>query len=133
MRGFIISSLNALETDEVTAVIGYCSDGSWKAVPESFDNFASKIIHDSMHTDLDLIIMDELGFFESDALIFQKTVHECLDFAIPVLGVLKDKSTIFLDSVRSRDDTSILTLYETDRESTYTQLSFMLNELMKSE
>ena len=39
--------------------------------------------------DADLIIMDELGFLESDASIFKKAVLDTLDGSIPVFGVLR--------------------------------------------
>ena len=39
--------------------------------------------------------MDELGFFESEALNFQKQVLKCLASPIPVLGVIKPLSTPF--------------------------------------
>ena len=39
--------------------------------------------------------MDELGIYERDALEFQAHVFRVLDSPLPVLGVLKDKSSPF--------------------------------------
>ena len=38
----------------------------------------------------DLLLMDELGFLERDALLFQREVIASLDGRTPVLGVLRD-------------------------------------------
>ena len=132
LRGFMLNSLNPQERNEAAAVIGYNSEGSWKAVPEMFDEFGSEIIRDSMQGDLQVIIMDELGFFESEAAVFQATVHACLDAAIPVLGVVKAKSTSFLDSVRARKDTSVLTVGTVDREMVYQQLWHEFNSILSN-
>ena len=40
-------------------------------------------------TDADLIIMDELGFLESDAPAFKQAVLDVLDECVPVFGVLR--------------------------------------------
>lgn len=49
----------------------------------------------------DLLIMDELGFLESDSPIFQSAVLSALDGPLPVFGVIKPHSKPFLDAVRS--------------------------------
>lgn len=48
-----------------------------------------------------LVIMDELGIFEEEALLFQQAVLERLNSPQPVLGVIKDKASPFLDRVRA--------------------------------
>lgn len=47
-----------------------------------------------------LVVMDELGKFEKDAYKFQAGVSKTLDGDLPVLGVIKDKSSPFLDGIR---------------------------------
>lgn len=130
LRGFLLTSLNPRERDEASAVIGYCSEGCWNSVPEAFDGFGADVIRNAMAAKLDLIIMDELGFFESDASVFQEVVHNCLDSAVPVLGVLKAKSTDFLNSIKNREDTLVINLCKTDREAVFKQLTTEFNVMM---
>jgi nucleoside-triphosphatase len=47
-----------------------------------------------------LVVMDELGKLERDAQKFQACVIQTLEGKLPVLGVLKDKSSPFLDGIR---------------------------------
>ncbi len=63
----------------------------------------------------DLIIMDELGPHEDSAVLFQSAVKECLDSDIPVLGVLQEAEGHFLEAVKERADTLILTVTEDNR------------------
>ena len=52
-----------------------------------FENEGVSILDES--TDADLIIMDELGFLESSAPMFRKTILNVLAGGVPVLGVLR--------------------------------------------
>lgn len=47
---------------------------------------------------------------------FQQTVFETLDGATPVLGVIRNKKTAFLDAVRARDDIILLTVTKENRD-----------------
>ena len=48
-----------------------------------------------------LRIMDELGYMERDALRFQKAVRDALHDGVDTIAVVKDRSTPFLDAIRS--------------------------------
>lgn len=65
----------------------------------------------------DIIIMDELGPREEDALLFHEAVKRCLDSSTPVLGVLQKAESAFLDGIRERSDTVILNADVTNRDS----------------
>jgi nucleoside-triphosphatase len=56
----------------------------------------------------DLIIMDEIGFFEPKAPQFTRDVFRILDSNKVVLGVLKSKKCDYINSVISREDVIIL-------------------------
>ena len=69
-----------------------------------------------------LIIMDELGFMESEAYIFQSEVFRCLDGRTPVLGLLRAASTPFLDGIRVHDDVVIIEVTVKNREQIFEEL-----------
>ncbi|NLM43911.1 MAG: hypothetical protein GX201_07875 [Clostridiales bacterium] len=94
----------------------HLSDGNWIIFPKVFDTFGVKILYESLNKNPSLIIMDELGFFESHSFAFQKRVHLCLDSPITVLGVIKPVETPFLNSIRERKDVLILEISESNRE-----------------
>ena len=81
--------------------------------PEIFDTEGKRILSESKDTEL--IIMDELGFMESEALEFQQEVLSFLDSNLPVLGVIKPKKNVFLDSVRDHDAVEIIEVTEDNR------------------
>ncbi|HJJ60050.1 MAG TPA: hypothetical protein O0Y08_04230 [Methanocorpusculum sp.] len=83
-----------------------------EAYPEIFDTYGASLLKRPAK----LILMDELGFLESDAKTFQQTVFETLDGATPVLGVIRNKKTAFLDAVRARDDIILLTVTKENRD-----------------
>ena len=83
-----------------------------EAYPEIFDTYGASLLKRPAK----LILMDELGFLESDAKTFQQTVFETLDGATPVLGVIRNKKTAFLDAVRTRDDIILLTVTKENRD-----------------
>ncbi|MCY6369785.1 nucleoside-triphosphatase [Clostridium ganghwense] len=81
-----------------------------------FDDIGVQIIQNSL-IDREVIVMDELGVIEADALIFQKVVKECLDSEKIVLGVLKKHKNSFLDYIKNREDTIVIEVTKENRES----------------
>jgi len=55
-----------------------------------------------------LLIMDELGFLEKDALSFQQEVFHCLNGNIPVLGVIKERPVAWLEEIRKHPSVLVL-------------------------
>ncbi len=70
----------------------------------------------------DLMIMDELGFTENDALAFQRAVFACLDGIRPVLGVVRSKQTPFLDRVRAHPKVRVIEVTTGNRQDVLRQL-----------
>ena len=96
------------------------SEKSRTVYPEVFDVLGPQILKDS--SDCDYIIMDELGYMESRSLAFQKAVQSILDSGKEILGVLQPKPFPFLDSVRARDDVSLITVDIENREEVFIKL-----------
>jgi len=93
-------------------IVAHRTSTGYSAFPEIFNEFGSFFLKQSA----DLILMDELGYMESTAEIFQHSVFETLDGTTPVLGVVRNKETPFLNAVRTRDDVLTLTVTENNRD-----------------
>lgn len=90
------------------------SKSSFEAYPDAFDEYGVRILTDS--SDADIIILDELGFMESDALKFQNKVMELLDGETPVLGVIKPDSRPFLDRVKNHPKVRVIEITSENRD-----------------
>ncbi len=94
-------------------LVGIRRDGKTPlSFPAVFDRVGVELLN---ATDCDLIIMDELGIMESEAKCFQAAVLAALDGETPVLGVIKPKSTPFLDAVRAHEKTVVVEITNENR------------------
>ncbi|MCX7708966.1 MAG: nucleoside-triphosphatase [Clostridia bacterium] len=123
---FIRSMLPDIVTSENILISRKNSHGGWEAIPATFEQVGVKILEESLKACPQLILMDELGFLENQALNFQRTVMKCLDSPVPILGVIKPVHTPFLDSVRSREDVEVLEITIENREEKYKILGDLL-------
>jgi len=83
------------------------------------DSFEIRLpsILDNSFNNRDLIILDELGFMENDIDSFTSRIYRILDSEKPVFGVLKDFDCEFLNNIKNRDDTILLTITERNRDT----------------
>lgn len=86
----------------------------WIADTRTFEDIGKEVLEYALSSVADLVVMDELGFFESDAIGFQAKVMELLDSEKTVLGVIKPLNLPFLNNIRKRDD---VCLYEVTKEN----------------
>ncbi|NLM51887.1 MAG: methyltransferase domain-containing protein [Firmicutes bacterium] len=123
LAGFYLEDFSRLCQDTPKAFIGRCvNDNYWVSIPETFDILGVEILQNCLKGKPDLIVMDELGFFENDAKLFQKHVFAVLASPIPVLGVLKKKRTPFLDQIRKRSDVKVFEVTRENRDRMYEQI-----------
>lgn len=126
-RRFYLQSLNPhIMSAEKVYISEKTEQGYSKGNVEAFDGFGVEILNDCLISQPYLIVLDELGLFESDAIHFQEFVHSCLDARTPVLGVLKAKSSPFLDSIRYRNDITIYNVTLENREELYKRIREMI-------
>ncbi len=86
--------------------------------PQVFDRLGVEYL--SQRKENGLIVMDELGFLETDASVFCQKVLECLDGDIPVLAVVRlHKDTWFLNRVRSHPNAELYTVTLENRDVLY--------------
>lgn len=72
-----------------------------------FDTMGVKILLEAQQKS-GLLCMDELGFLENEALLFQRSVLSCLDGSIPVLGVIKGKRVPWHDAITSHPNVTVI-------------------------
>ena len=70
-----------------------------------------------------IIVMDELGFMERDALLFQKAVLDALNGDIQVIAAVKARRDVeFLNRVRNSEKADVYDITESNREALYNKL-----------
>lgn len=92
-------------------IIGLFSNGSMKMFADGFLNVGLTAIESAIASDCSWVIIDELGFLESDCPAFTQAVLKLFECK-HVLAVLRKQSTGFLDSIRFRDDVFVCDLDE---------------------
>lgn len=120
LEGFYIEKFKEDTNEMEKQFIGKCiNQNCWVSIPSTFDHYGVNIINNALKDSTELIIMDELGFFENEAVHFHQKVFMALDSDVPVLGVLKQKETPFLDTIRERNDIYIFRITEDNREEMF--------------
>ena len=83
--------------------------------PEVFDGLGAQLIKSAPSGGI--ILMDELGFLENDARVFQSAVLCALDGDTPVLAAVKPKDTPFLRAVRGHENAELVFIDEQNRDA----------------
>ena len=87
-----------------------------KSFPDRFDALGCAVLRRARESGVDLILMDECGFLERDAMEFQAEVLRTLDGDIPVFGVVRLRSSGWTDSIRSHPKVTLITVTEENRD-----------------
>lgn len=106
------------------------SDEDWKIDPMVFNQEGVYLLENEPWK-RDIIIMDELGRFEREAIPFQKRVEEILSSNVPVLGVLKDESHSFLNQIRERRDVELVYVEEMNREEVFCTICGRIQKILQ--
>lgn len=107
---------------EKRQAIASFSDGIPTPLPKQFDALGVAYLEKALQT-ADCVIMDECGSLEKKAFLFQKKILEILDRTIPVLGVLKQNCTGFVDQIKNHEKVSLLFVTLENRENIPKELS----------
>lgn len=91
-------------------------DKQCQGITEGFETRGVEILNNALYCQSDLVLMDELGFFEKEAIMFQQKVYKLLEGKTKVLGVIKKKSNPFLESIKKREDVIIMEVTSDNRE-----------------
>lgn len=131
LKGFYIEPINYpyYIPDKGNRLIGYSIKEKWIPVKETFDKYGVRILNYCLKSPANLVIMDELGFFEMQAIKFQYKVFDILSSSKSVLGIIKPISIPFIDTIRNRDDVEIFEVTSLNRDD----LSNKISKIMKTE
>lgn len=88
----------------------------------AFDTRGVDILKKSLLSSSSCVILDELGFLESEAYKFQEMVIEIIDSNKIVIGVIRDRQTTFLDALRNKEDIELIQVTKENRESLFEKL-----------
>ena len=101
--------------NETANLVGTCDSRSSIRHPEVFDGLGAQLIKSAPSGGI--ILMDELGFLENDAKVFQSAVLCALDGDTPVLAAVKPKDTPFLRAVRGHENAELVFIDEQNRDA----------------
>jgi len=88
--------------------------GKYGVLVNSFEVIGVSALENAVKNS-ELIIIDELGRMELFSKKFQSAVLKALDSTKPVLGVIQQKKNPFLDAIRKRDDVTVISVSEENR------------------
>ena len=100
-----------------------------RVFPQGFEQEGLRLLQSEQTRRARLILMDELGFLESDSPLFRAEVLRLLDGPTPILGVVKPRPIPFLDAVRAHPASRLLMLSPDNREEITARLSEWLQGL----
>lgn len=101
-------------------LVGICRDGKIIIInTEAFNTVGVKLLQSPPRG---LLLMDELGFMESNASAFCSGVLSALDGDIPVLAAVKNKETAFLKAVREHKNVELHYITTQNRDMLYRKL-----------
>lgn len=95
----------------------YCGHGG---DPRRFDDLGCAALADT--AGCGLLVMDELGPHEGEAVRFQAAVFRALEGDIPVLGVLQQAESPFLTRIARHPRLTVLTVTEENRDALSAEL-----------
>lgn len=100
-------------------LIGKCDRRHSLRFPQVFDTLGVELLR---APEDGLILMDELGFLESDAPRFCGAVLRALDGSVPVLAAVKSRDTEFLRAVKAHPNAELISITEQNRDGLYALL-----------
>ena len=125
---FIESAWEKMPRDIAHRVGTRWGDNRYTAYPDVFDSIGSDILVGSPKNAM-LVLMDELGVMESNAVLFKSAVIEVLNGPLCVLGAIKPKQTDFLDTIRSHERSIVFEVTQHNRDT----LHFRIAKLLQAE
>ncbi len=100
--------------------IGTCNSKKHNVSPEVFNTLGVRYLNAEPGG---LIVMDELGFMESKAETFVRSVFAALDGDIPVIAAVKARFDVpFLNEVRAHKNATLYLLTRENRAALYDEL-----------
>lgn len=116
----------------------YDSTESYPIANVNINDYSKEVFKDSFNIGLvsilekslknrEIIVLDELGFFENDSQEFKSKIHDLLDSKTIVLGTIKEYDCDFLNSIRSRSDVLVIELTRQKYDQVFNTLITTIN------
>ena len=105
---------NDPENFDETMMVAELRDGKMRPLTERFDAWGAHLLRQAQKHPEGIILMDEVGHLEKNALGVQDAIRECLDGDIPVLGVLR-KDQAWHDFIKNHPKVRVITVTEENR------------------
>lgn len=80
-----------------------------------------------------LLLMDECGQLEKNAASFRQAVMDCLDQPVPVLGVLKQTSSQWLEQIAAHPAVTVMVVSEANRDQLPMEISRRLQSIISAQ
>lgn len=101
--------------DEAHGVVHF-TDRKPETFLERFNTLGGGALRRARETGAKLILMDECGRFEGDAAEFQREIFKTLNGDVPILGVVRQGYSGWLDDIRSHPKVTLLTVTGDNRD-----------------
>ena len=98
------------------AIVHFTDSFHPQILTDRFETYGVSLIRKARNKSK-LIVMDECGFLERDAVQFQREILSALDGSIPVLGVIKLASIAWTTRIRNHPNVKIITVDRENRDS----------------
>lgn len=108
-------------------MVGELRDGKMRGLTERFDTLGAELLRQTRTHPEGLILMDECGHLEKNALAFQREILSCLEGPIPVLGVLRKDQT-WHQFIKAHPRVRVLTMTEENRTALDEEILRLLRE-----
>ena len=113
-RTLLLLPPDAPRTFDACRVVARFADGRMRADADRFDSLGTECLRNAERAPL--ILMDECGFLESDALRFRRAVLSALDGEVPVLGVVREGAGGWTERIRAHPKVMLRTLTPENRD-----------------
>ena len=113
--------------DEAHRIVRFTDDKP-EVFLQQIDEIGGGALRRAREGGVQLIVMDECGRLERHAEGFKQEVLAALDGNIPILGVVRQGYSGWLDQIRNHPKVTLLTVTEENRETLYEQILSMLQK-----
>ncbi len=112
---YLNSVLEPNNIDDQNRIVEFRKDQIPIVSTQKFDSDGVRLIKEA-RSHADLIVMDECGNLENEAIAFQHEILAALDQDKPILGVIKLASSGWTDLIRNHKKVALLTVTKENRE-----------------
>ena len=116
------------QNPEIRHRVAHIENGRREVWPQVFDAAGTAMLKKITANTPGIVLMDEIGFLESQAPLFQKEIVRILALDIPVLGVLRtmEEPPPFLAQLHARQDITKLWVDDETRDDLPAQCRLLL-------